>query len=226
VDYIEGRCARVHACVSVCVCVCVCVRVCVSVSVCVCACACAARGAAALLCCVCVCVCKCACMCACRCACVCVCVCVCVCFWAGVKVGSCVLLCMSPRRDEGLRVALEMARTHPSSATCQGPGLCRRNGSYLKGSAAPRPLPRCCPRGSSRSRRSPGPAPPAALPPPHPHACANRPDPRVAPHRGKLLDAHTVEVAAADGSKRTLKAKNILVATGACALGGPCPPCW
>lgn len=32
--------------------------------------------------------------------------------------------------------------------------------------------------------------------------------------RGKLLDAHTVEVIAADGSKRTLKAKNILVATG------------
>lgn len=32
--------------------------------------------------------------------------------------------------------------------------------------------------------------------------------------RGRLVDAHTVEVSGPDGSKRTLRAKNILVATG------------
>jgi len=44
--------------------------------------------------------------------------------------------------------------------------------------------------------------------------------------RGRVVDAHTVEVTNADGSKRTLRAKNILVATGGCARvvkrGGGC----
>eukprot|EP00193_Tetraselmis_chui_P018236 CAMPEP_0177784728 /NCGR_PEP_ID=MMETSP0491_2-20121128/19888_1 /TAXON_ID=63592 /ORGANISM="Tetraselmis chuii, Strain PLY429" /LENGTH=476 /DNA_ID=CAMNT_0019305579 /DNA_START=143 /DNA_END=1569 /DNA_ORIENTATION=+ len=36
--------------------------------------------------------------------------------------------------------------------------------------------------------------------------------------RGKLIDAHTVEVTTADGSKKTLKSKEVLIATGGSAV--------
>lgn len=41
--------------------------------------------------------------------------------------------------------------------------------------------------------------------------------------RGIILDPHTVEVRAADGSVRQLKTKNILVATGGRAVKLPIP---
>lgn len=44
------------------------------------------------------------------------------------------------------------------------------------------------------------------------------PPPRAAEGRGSLLDANTVEVLGTDGSKRSLKAKEILIATGGSAV--------
>lgn len=41
--------------------------------------------------------------------------------------------------------------------------------------------------------------------------------------RGSIVDAHTVEVKLADGTKKLLTAKNILVATGGRAVKAPIP---
>lgn len=51
----------------------------------------------------------------------------------------------------------------------------------------------------------------------------NTPSRSLAEGRGRILDAHTVEVRASDGSVRQLRTKNILVATGSHAVKIPLP---
>ena len=99
---------------------------------------------------------------------------------------------------------------------CRAGWPCPQRGAYARGSRARSLDPRthaCALKGNVRCA-PPTPTPPTAPLPTHP----THPPPPPAEGRGVLLDPHTVEVRAPDGSVRRLSAKNVLVATGGRAV--------